>query len=134
MAGTSRRDAGFYWGIRFFARLYALEEIFHVVDGTVAITASAQNWVLILGYVFAVQGESAAINLQGRICATELKSATVDRGTHHSLIHDIKTRISERCLDRVRTIPLIENIFVGEHLRLTWLVSFHGPVHDINPV
>ena len=82
----------------------------------------------------AINGEAAAIDLQRCFRPAELKPAIVDGGIHHALVHHIKAGIAERRLNRVGTIPLLENIFVAEHLRLARLVGFHGPVHHIDPV
>ena len=64
----------------------------------------------------------------------EIQSAALDRGTHRPFVNNIKSGIAEASLERVRTIPLLEYILVGEHLCLPRLVDFHGPMHDIDPM
>ena len=93
-----------------------------------------ENGILIVLHVFAIDGESAAVELQGGFVAAEFKAAVVDGGTHHSLIADVEAGITEGCLDGVGAIPLLEDIFVGEHLRGLGGVLLHGPVHDVDPV
>ena len=85
-------------------------------------------------HAFVINREAAAIDLQGGFRAAELQAAIVDGRSHHAFVDDIEAGIAESGLDGVGTIPLLENIFVAEHLRLARLVGFHGPVHDVDPV
>ena len=103
-------------------------------DGAVAEAVLCENRILSVLHALAINGEAAAIDLQGCFGPAELQAAVIDGRIHHALVHHIKPGIAESRLDGVGTIPLLENIFVGQHLRLARLVGFHGPVHHIDPV
>src|SRR6185312_14418407 len=111
MAGASGRNPGFNWSIWFFAALDALKEIRHVIDGAVAIALCAEDRILVTRNVLAIDSKSAAVDLQRRICSAELKTAIIDGGTHHSLIKHVEAGIPKRRLNRIGTIPGIEDIF-----------------------
>ena len=81
-----------------------------------------------------IDAKAAAVELQGCVRAAELEAAIVDRGGHHALVEDIDAGIAESCLNGVGTIPLLEDVFIGEHLHMARLIGFHGPVHDVDPV
>src|SRR5260370_38683179 len=76
---------------------------------------------------------SAAVELQGCVRAAEFEAAVVDRGSHRAFVNDIEAGVAQRCLKSVGAIPLLEDVFVGEDLRLCGLVGFHGPVPDADP-
>ena len=63
MAGAGGGDPGFYWRIRLFARLDALEEILHMRDGAVTEAVLREDRVLLPFHAFAVNGEAAAVDL-----------------------------------------------------------------------
>ena len=84
--------------------------------------------------MFMINSETAPVELQGCLCPTEFQSTVVDGRIHHAFVDHIEAGIAERRLNRVGTIPLIENVFVGKHLRLSRLVGFHSPVHHIDPM
>src|SRR5437879_12039445 len=81
-----------------------------------------------------IDAKAAAVELQGCVRAAEVEAAIVDRGGHHALVEDIDAGIAASCLNGVGTIPLLEDVFIGEHLHMARLIGFHGPVHDVDPV
>src|SRR5579863_6906912 len=138
VAGTRGCDAGFDRRRGLLPRLDALEEILHMSDRAVAKALFRQHWVLrtfpALPDALAIKPKAATIDLQSRLRSAELEAAIIDRRIHHAFIHHIKTGIAEGRLNRVGTFPLLENVFVRQHLRLARLVNFHGPVHNVDPV
>ncbi len=112
----------------------AFKEISHVRVGAVVHAVFFENGILIILRVFAVDAEAAAVDLQGGFVAAEFKAAVVDGRTHHSLVDDVEAGIAKGGLDGVGAVPLFEDVFVGEHLRLARCVGLHGPVHDVDPV
>src|SRR6266496_5291373 len=120
MSRECRRNSGLYRCIRFFSTLDAIEEVFHVINGAVAVAVRRDNRILVPWRAFTIDAESTTSKLQGRVSAAELEAAVVDRRTHHSLIHHIKIGIAVRRLDGVGTIPRIENIFVCQHVSPAW--------------
>ena len=85
-------------------------------------------------HALAINAEAAAVDLQGCLRAAKFKPAVIDGGTHHALVHDVESGIAKCRLNRVGTIPLLENVFVPQHLRLARRVGLHGPVHHIDPM
>src|SRR5712672_1132373 len=134
VAGAGRGDSGFDWGIGLFAGLDAVEEILHVGDGAVLEAVGAEDGIAFGGGTFAMDGEAGAINFQGGFGAAEFEAAVVDRGGHGAFVDDIEAGIAKRGLKGVRAIPLREDVFIGEDLRVRGLIGFHGPVHDVDPV
>ena len=63
MAGAGGCNSGLYGRTGFLAVLNALKEIFHVIDGAIAIAVSCDNGILLPRHSFAVDGKSAAIDL-----------------------------------------------------------------------
>ncbi len=134
MASAGCGDSGFDWGVWLFARSDAIEEILNVVDGAVA-EAVCLDYRHVFGLrVFVIDGEAAAVDLQGCFCAAKLEAAVVDGRSHHALVDDIEAGIAKSGLNSVGTFPLFEDEFVAKHLGLARLVGFHGPVHDVDPV
>src|SRR5712675_1639660 len=134
VAGAGCGDSGFDWGVRLFAGLDAVEEILHVGDGAVLKAVGAEDGVTLGWCAFAMDGEAAAINFQGRFGAAEFEAAVVDGGGHGAFVDDIEAGIAKRGLKGVRAIPLREDVFIGEDLRVGGLIGFHGPMHDVDPV
>src|SRR5712672_722817 len=134
VAGAGRGDSGFDWGIGLFAGLDAVEEILHVGDGAVLEAVGAEDGIAFGGGTFAMDGEAGAIDFQGRFGAAEFQAAVVDGGGHGAFVDDIEAGIAQRGLKGIRAIPLREDVFIGEDLRVGGLIGFHGPVHNVNPV
>ncbi len=134
VAGAGRGDSGFDWGVGLFAGSDAVEEILHVGDGAVLEAVGAEDGIAFGGGTFAMDGEAGAINFQGGFGAAEFEAAVVDRGGHGAFVDDIEAGIAKRGLKGVRAIPLREDMFIGEDLRVRGLIGFHGPVDDVNPM
>src|SRR5882757_9513209 len=81
-----------------------------------------------------MDGEAAAINFEGGFGAAEFQATVVDGGGHGAFVNDIEAGIAKCGLKSVRAIPLREDMFIGEDLRVGGLIGFHGPVDDVNPV
>src|SRR5882762_2236369 len=81
-----------------------------------------------------MDGEAAAINFEGGFGAAEFEAAVVDGGGHGAFVHDIEAGIAQGGLKSVGAIPLWEDVFIGEDLRVRGLIGFHGPVDDVDPV
>src|SRR5579863_1472810 len=103
-------DSGFHRRIWFFAGSYALKEIAHVVDGSIAEAVGFEYRIIFSLHTFVIDAESAAIDLQRCLRAAEFQAAIVDGRGHHALVNDIESRIAGRHLNRIGTIPLLENI------------------------
>src|SRR5215813_12986627 len=95
VSGARGRNPGLHRSIWFLATFYAVEEISHVIDSTVAVAVLGENGILVPGHIFTMNSKSATIDLQRRLRAAELQSATIDRGIHHSFVEDIKPRVPE---------------------------------------
>src|SRR5712672_3621368 len=134
VAGAGRGDSGFDWGVGLFAGSDAVEEILHVGDGAVLEAVGAEDGIAFGGGTFAMDGEAGAINFQGGFGAAEFEAAVVDRGGHGAFVDDIETGIAQGGLKSVGAIPLREDVFIGEDLRVRGLIGFHGPVDDVNPM
>src|SRR5712675_2612188 len=134
VAGAGCGDSGFDWGVGLFAGLDAVEEILHVGDGAVLEAVGAEDRVAFGGGAFAMDGEAAAIDFQGRFGAAEFEAAVVDGGSHGAFVDDIEAGIAKRGLKGIGAIPLREDVFIGEDLRVGGLIGFHGPMHDVDPV
>src|SRR5882757_2468153 len=93
-----------------------------------------EHGILIALHALVINSHPTAIDLQGCFCPAKLKSAIVNGGTHHALIHHIKPWIAECRLDSIRTVPLLEDVLVGDDLSLAWLIGLHGPVHHVDPM
>src|SRR5215831_16385119 len=111
MARECSRNPGLYRSIWLFPTLHATKEVFHMIDGAVAVAVLGQGGILISRCVFPVDAKPAAVDLQRCLRTAELQVAIIDRGSHHSLVHDVEAGVTESRLNRVGTIPLVENIF-----------------------
>ena len=78
MAGARGSDSGFHGCVWLFTRPDAFEEILHVSDGSIAEAFPREHWILSRLRIFAVNGESAAVDLQGCFGSTKLQAAIID--------------------------------------------------------
>src|SRR3984885_7333239 len=134
LPGTRGGDASFDGRVRFLTRLDTLEEIPHVVDRSVAEAFFLQDRILATLHALPVNAETAAINLQCRLGAAEFEAAVVNGGAHHAFVHYIPPWVAQRRLNGVGAIPFVEDIFVGQHLRLARGIRLHRPVRYVDPV
>src|SRR5580704_11671796 len=112
VAGTRGSNSGFHRCVGFLARLDALKEILHVVDGSITEAIFVENRILPSLQALAIHSEATAIELDRCLVAAEFEPSIVDGGTHHAFIHNIPARITERRLQRVGAVPLLKYVFV----------------------
>jgi len=134
VAGARGGHTSFDRSVWLFARTDTIEEVLQVVDGAVAEAVGPYYWIFPSGQAFVINGEAAAVDLQGGVGASELEASIVDGGGHHSFVDDVESGIAEGRLHGVGALPLFEDGFVGEELRVRGLIGFHGPVSDVDPM
>ena len=134
MAGAGRGDAGFDGSVGFLAGADAIEEIGHVIDGAVAEGLGFEDRIVLAGDAFAIEAEAGASDFESGVGAAKFEAAIVDGRSHHAFVDDVEAGIAEESLDGVRAFPLLEHVFVAEHVDVLGLIGFHGPVSDVDPV
>jgi hypothetical protein len=104
MPGARRGNAGFDRRRWLFARSHALEEVLHVVDGSIAKTVCFDDGILSARYAFMEDAKATPVELQRPLRPAKLQAPFVDH---------TESGIAHRGLHRVRTIPLLKHVFVG---------------------
>src|ERR1700740_3310470 len=128
------RDSSLDRCVRLLACLDAVEEVPHVRRCPVFEAFFLQYGIAIGLHILVKNTHSRTVDLQRRLRAPELKPSIVDRRAHHAFVNYIKPRIAEGGLDGVRALPFGEYVFVAQHQRHRWLVCFHRPLRDVDPV
>src|SRR5579859_349556 len=131
---ASRANSRFDRRVWLLASPDTVEEILHVRNRALTKTLSLQNGILLGRNALMMDAESLAVKLERRLRAAKFQSAVVNRRRHHALVHYIESGIADRGLNRIRTVPLLEHVFIAKHQRVLRRVRLHRPMRHVNPV